>query len=255
MNVILIGAGRGQRLMPLTEREPKSFVAVAGVRILDWTLEAFRQNALDKFVFIGGYKIDLVRKNYPEFNMLENKDWANNNILFSLIHAREYMKDGFYATYTDTLFRHNAVKLLKDSPHDITIVMDTLWRSRYRYRTQHPETDGEKMRAIGNKVAQISRDIPASKASGEFTGVLKMTRHGATQFLEFYDQLYARYSNDGIFVENKPFRMAYVIHQLELMIQAGITVHCVSVPGQYHEIDTVEDYYLASKDWANYAQS
>ena len=38
LNVILIGAGRGNRLMPLTEIEPKPFAVIAGKRILDWTL-------------------------------------------------------------------------------------------------------------------------------------------------------------------------------------------------------------------------
>ena len=43
--------------------------------------------------------------------------------------------------------------------------------------------------------------------------------------------------------------MAYLIHQLDYMIQKGIDVHCVAVPGGYHEIDTIEDYHLASREW------
>ena len=58
--------------MPFTKREPKSFTVVAGRRILDWTLGAFRQNGLDRFVYIGGYLIDMVRNGYPEFSMVEN---------------------------------------------------------------------------------------------------------------------------------------------------------------------------------------
>ena len=36
--------------------------------------------------------------------------------------------------------------------------------------------------------------------------------------------------------------MAYFIHQLDRMIQEGIDVHCVPVAGDYHEIDTLQDY-------------
>ena len=43
--------------------------------------------------------------------------------------------------------------------------------------------------------------------------------------------------------------MAYLIHQLDYMIQKGIDMHCVAVPGGYHEIDTIEDYHLASQWW------
>ena len=89
MNVILIGAGRGSRLMPLTENQPKCFTPIGGKRILDWTLDAFRQNGLDHFVFIGGYLIQVVEKEYPSFHLIENTGWERNNILFSLLHARD----------------------------------------------------------------------------------------------------------------------------------------------------------------------
>ena len=124
--------------MPLTASEPKSFTPIAGKRILDWSLEAFRQNGLDRFVFIGGYLMDVVRRSYDAFEFVENANWPNGNILFSLLCARDHLGEGFYSTYTDTLFRPEAVGLLKDSPHDITLVMDTLWRDRYRYPQPAP---------------------------------------------------------------------------------------------------------------------
>ena len=250
-NVILIGAGRGSRLMPFTEHEPKCFTTIAGKRILDWALDAFRCNGLDRFVFIGGYLIDVVRSSYPQFQLVENIDWSNNNILLSLMYARDYMEQGFYATYTDTLFRPDAVTALRNSPHDITLVMDTQWRQRYRFRSQHPESDGEKMLSDGPLVTKVSRSIPPEEATGEFTGVIRFSAKGTADLLAFYDDLSSQFGDDESF-HDRPFRMAYLIYQLDLMIQAGIPVHCVHVPGEYHEIDTVEDYHLARQAWAKY---
>ncbi len=159
------------------------------------------------------------------------------------------MSDGFYSSYTDTLFRPQAVQALKDSPHDITVVMDTKWRQRYRHRSLHPEQDAEKMVVNGDLVTRMSRTIPPEEASGEFTGLLRMTAEGAAQLLESYDQLFAELASEGLFAEQKPYRMAYLIHQLDHMIQSGVQVHCVRVPGEYFEIDTLEDYRLASNDW------
>ncbi len=187
--------------MPLTASQPKTFTPIAGKRILDWTLDAFQRNGLGSFVFVGGYLKHLVEAEYPQFTMVENPNWPDTNMLHSLACARDFMAQGFYSTYTDTLYRDDAVASLKESPYDITLVMDTLWRERYRFRSQHPESDGEKMIA------------------------------------------------DGIFTAGRPFRHAYVIHQLDQMIQEGIEVHCVSVPGEYHEIDTLEDHQLASRAW------
>ena len=115
MNVILLGAGRGERLMPFTASQPKCFTEVAGARILDWTLSAFRQNGLDRFVFVGGYLMDVVQDAYPNFSYVENPAWPTTNILASLVCAREHMARGFYATYTDTLYLGDAVKALQDS--------------------------------------------------------------------------------------------------------------------------------------------
>ena len=254
MNVVLIGAGRGQRLMPMTASEPKGFAPVAGKRILDWILQAFRETGLDSFVFIGGYLKEVVSREYPEFIMVSNPDWASTNILFSLLCARDHLRGGFYGTYTDTVYRADAVGRLRDSPHDITLVMDTRWRERYRYRSQHPEQDGEKMLAAGGRVTRVSREIEPDKASGEFTGLFKMTGAGAARFLDFHDRLLAELGTDGTFADSRPFRMAYLIHQLDRMIQDGIEVHCVAVPGDYHEIDTLEDYDLANRDWARFAE-
>ena len=247
--VILIGAGRGSRLMPLTTSQPKSFTSISGKRILDWTLEAFRSNGLNDFVFISGYLKRVIESEYTNFTFTENTDWENNNILFSLLSARDYLGDGFYASYTDTLYQANVIASLTESPHDITVVMDTEWRERYKFRSQHPESDGEKMITNGNQVVRISRDIDPEAASGEFTGVLKMTQNGAQQFLEFFDELHRSLGSDGLFAESKPFRNAYLIHQLDRMIQAGISIHHVSIPGEYHEIDTLQDYELASRLW------
>ena len=239
--------------MPLTTSQPKGFTEIAGKRILDWTLNAFMNNGQFNFVFVAGYLKEVVETNYSNFNFVVNNEWNTTNILYSLICARDYMGSGFYSSYTDTLFRQDAVGLLKQSPHDITLVMDTDWRNRYRYRSQHPESDAEKMIVEGNRVINLSRTIDSKNASGEFTGVLKMNSKGAKTFLNFYDDLHSSLGLDGNFIENKPFRMAYLIHLLNQMITANVEIHCVPVSGDYHEIDTLQDYELAKVDWERFA--
>jgi len=49
---IIIGAGRGRRLMPLTEEVPKCYAEIGGRRILDWCLAALRHAGLRDIVFI-----------------------------------------------------------------------------------------------------------------------------------------------------------------------------------------------------------
>ena len=84
MKAIIIGAGRGSRLKAMTDTQPKCYATVGGHRILDWTLEAFDDAGLREKVFIGGYQIAQIQRNYPQLTFAHNADWQNNNILLSL---------------------------------------------------------------------------------------------------------------------------------------------------------------------------
>ena len=105
----------------------------------------------------------------------------------------------------------------------------------------------------GDRVVEVSRTIAPDGASGEYTGVIKMTAEGAAQFLRFHDDVYAQLGDEQIIADGRPFRMAYVIHLLDRMIRAGIPVHCVAASGDYHEVDTIQDYHLATADWMRFS--
>ena len=144
MRVIIIGAGRGARLMPTTADTPKCFAEVEGKRILDWCLEAFRSNGLHEICFIGGYRIEDVVAEYPEFEFRDNSNWKNNNILASLFYAEDLMDEPFICCYSDVLFNKNIVARLLASDEDISLAVDTNWLLRYEHRTEHPSDDAEK---------------------------------------------------------------------------------------------------------------
>src|SRR5688572_25777101 len=162
MKAIVIGAGRGMRLKHLTEEVPKTLVQVLGRPMLDQVLEALAAGGFERkdVVFVCGYRNDVIRSRYPDLTYVENVEWEHNNILLSLLYAREHLADGFVSTYADIVYRPSIVADLVRSPHDLTIVCDTDWRRRYVHRSQHPESDAEKLRAEGERVTEISRKIP-----------------------------------------------------------------------------------------------
>src|SRR5215212_2363061 len=126
MQAIIIGAGRGQRLMPTTADTPKCFAAVGGRRILDWTLAALRANGIDRIAFVGGYQIDKVRAAYPELTFRHNVHWADNNILASLFHAEDLMSGPFLCAYSDILFAPEVAGRALANTDDMSLVVDTL---------------------------------------------------------------------------------------------------------------------------------
>jgi choline kinase len=250
VKAIIIGAGRGSRLRHLTEEVPKTLVPIVGRPMLDHVLDALAAGgfARSDVVFICGYKADVVRARYPDLTYVENTGWETNNILLSLLCAREHLGVGFVSTYADIVYRPSIVAELAKSSHDITLVCDTDWRRRYVGRSQHPEGDAEKMRTEGGRVLELSRHIASPRASGEFIGVMKLSAAGSGRFLAAFDAAQGTYAGK-VFREGRTFERAYLIDLLQHMIEAGETMHHVDTPGGYMEIDTLEDAELAESWW------
>jgi choline kinase len=252
MKAVIIGAGRGKRLGDLTDSVPKTLVEVVGRPMLEGVLEALAVGGLGpgQVVFIRGYKGDVIEERYPGLDYVRNDDWEDNNILLSLLSAREHLGEGFVSSYADIVYRPEAIEKVMASPHDITLVCDTDWRRRYQDRSEHPETDAEKLRAEGDRVVELSRRIAPEAATGEFIGVMRLTARGAARFLSAFDEARASHADDEPFVDGRTFAKAYLIDLLGSMIAAGEPVHCVRMHGGYMEIDTTEDARLASSWWS-----
>jgi choline kinase len=251
VKAVIIGAGRGSRLRHLTSDIPKTLVPVLGRPMLDGILEALEAGGFGQrdVVFICGYRAEVIKERYPDLTYVENRDWENNNILLSLLCAREHIGDGFVSTYADIVYRKEMVRDLVASPRAIALGCDTDWRRRYTGRSQHPETDAEKLRAEGERVVEISRKIAPGAAQGEFIGVMKLDAEGARAFLQAFDQAQSAFRGRA-FREGRAFEKAYLIDLLQHMIEGGTLMHRVDTHGGYMEIDTLEDASLAEAWWA-----
>jgi choline kinase len=221
-----------------------------GRPMIEWILEALGAAgfASRDVIFIGGYHADAVRARYPMFTYVENRDWEKNNILASLLCAREHLGGGFVSTYADIVYRGSTVKKLVASPHAKVLACDTDWRRRYVDRSRHPESDAEKMRAEGERVVELSRRIASDAASGEFIGVTKVTADGAREIVDAFDAAKARWAGQA-YREGRTFEKAYMIDLFQAMIEQGSSFHRIDTFGGYMEIDTQEDLACADKWW------
>jgi choline kinase len=248
MQAIIIGAGRGSRLMPTTADTPKCFAEVGGQRILDWALDAFRANGLDRIAFIGGYQIDKVRQGYPQLEFRHNHQWEQNNILASLFFAEDLMDEGFICSYSDILYTPRVIERLLESKADVSLVVDTAWSDRYQDRTEHPPDDAEKVTVHNGAVTRIHRDIPSHEAHGEYIGVAKFSPTGAKKLKEHYQRCRELHAGKP-FREAKLFEKAYLIQLLQQMVEGGEPMTHVDTPGEYIEIDTQQDFDYARRNW------
>lgn len=250
MRPVIIGAGRGSRLGPETDEIPKTLVQVMGRPMLDWILEALAHAGFARrdVVFVCGYAEDVVRARYPELTYVRNAEWQSNNILLSLLMAREHLADGFVSTYADIVYEGAVVEKLVGAREHIVLGCDTEWRRRYQKRSQHPETDAEKLTAKGRRVLSLSRHVPSEQATGEFIGVMKLDRAGSSELVAAFDRARAAHSGK-VFREGRTFEKAYLIDLLQDMLEGGSEMFREDTRGGYMEIDTQEDLALAEEWW------
>ncbi len=244
MKVIIIAAGLGMRLSPLTDNEPKCLLPIGGKTILQRQLETLKECGIDDIVIVRGYKKEMIT--YPNARYYYNDNYRNNNVLASLFYAEDEMERGFVVSYSDILYGREIVEKLLASRADISVIVDTKWKEAYKGRTEHPVTEAEKVLVEGDRVIKIGKDpINADEAYGEFIGLAKFSVKGAEILKTNYRRLKEEFSGKRFQHESRIFGKAYLTDMFQELIDRGYTVKNVDIEGGWWEIDTVQDYRRA----------
>ena len=93
---IIMAAGKGERMRPLTDHTPKPLVRVNGVRMIDSVIEALRQNGIFEIYVVVGYLKEQflsLEQTYPGLKLIENPDYETWNNVASLYAAREFLNN------------------------------------------------------------------------------------------------------------------------------------------------------------------
>lgn len=95
---IIIAAGEGKRLRPVTLEIPKPLIKVNGKRMIDTGIEALRANGIHEIYIVVGYKKKLFYEIFgdiPGIHLIENPDYLNGNNITSMYYARQYLPEAF----------------------------------------------------------------------------------------------------------------------------------------------------------------
>ena len=97
MRAILMAAGMGTRLRPLTENTPKSLIEVNGMSLLERQIINLKEVGIDEIIVLTGYlheKFDDLVKKYNLIKVINDKYDIYNNI-YTMYLVREYLEDAF----------------------------------------------------------------------------------------------------------------------------------------------------------------
>ena len=97
MRAILMAAGMGTRLRPLTNNTPKSLIEVNGMSLLERQIINLKEIGVDEIIVLTGYlneKFDDIVKKYELIKVVNDKYDVYNNI-YTMYLVREYLRDAF----------------------------------------------------------------------------------------------------------------------------------------------------------------
>ncbi len=92
---LIMAAGKGERLNPVTLDTPKPLVKVNGVRMIETSIEALKTNGINDIYIVTGYKseqFDVLKEKYPEIHFIHNNYYNDYNNISSLYVAREALE-------------------------------------------------------------------------------------------------------------------------------------------------------------------
>lgn len=241
--VLILAAGFGSRLMPYTKDRPKCMVKIDGRSILERQKSVFKVFGIDNIAVVTGHASDAVAS--QDVKVFENADYANTNMVHSLMMAREWierLEGDLIISYGDIVFNRSVfAALLEANSAAVEVVLDKNWRDYWQSRMDNPLEDAEtlKLRENGN-IYEIGKKASSySDIEGQYIGLQKWSLKDIPRLLSFYDTM----DREAIY-DTKPFPQMYMTSFLQNLIDNDIDVHSVPVSNGWLELDTVDDYKI-----------
>ena len=181
MKAILLAAGQGSRLLPLTLTAPKCLVPVGGRAILDHQLDACAAAGIDAAVVVGGYRIEQVAEHLATrsatiaTSLVFNPFWAAASSIGSVWAARDFLRGPFALMNGDTLFDPAVVAhAVADARRGVRLVVDRLGER---------EEDDMLVEVAnfpdGGRVRGVAKDLTPERATHRSLGLIVSAGGGA----------------------------------------------------------------------------
>ena len=237
MRAVVLAAGEGNRLRPLTDDRPKCLVELAGRPLLAWQLDALGRAGVDDVTIVTGYRADAITMGSRR---VHNPRYAETNMVASLMCARDAFAgdDDVLIAYSDIVYEPRLVDALRATRSGIGVVVDRQWRRLWDLRMEDPLADAETLRldAEGYLVELGRTPERAEDIEAQYVGMILVRAAHAEAWCDGYDTL----APDGDY-EGRDRDHMFMTAFLQLLIDRGERVDAVTVDGGWLEVDTLDD--------------
>jgi choline kinase len=245
--VIILAAGQGTRLLPLTAERPKCMVPLAGRPLIEWQLGAARAAGADEIVLVTGYRADALA--LDGVRTVHNPRFVSTNMVYSLWCARALLAgDCVVVSYGDIVYEPSVLAALFAARAPIAVAVDQDWLRYWRRRSPDPLADAETMRVQPDgRITSIGqRPRTLDEIEGQYIGLTRYDARGCAALTRaLADEAEAFERGERALHASRDFAQLYMTDLLQSMAGSEPGVHAVPIHGRWLEIDTPADLALA----------
>ena len=233
MKAVILSAGQGKRLLPMTADRPKCILPVRGQTMIEWQIDELAKCGIDQVNVVLGYGADKVeqtlgrRYGQGKVKTIYNAAYAVSDNLVSCWAAHDEMSSDFILLNGDTLFEAAVLKrLLETGSHPVTVVVS--------HKDQYDDDD-MKVELDGRRLVRIAKDLLPDKVDGESIGMILFRERGPMIFRDALEKA----------LRDPSSRKKWYLSVIDELAQTMPVQTCSTQGLQWCEVDYPADLKLA----------
>jgi len=239
LKAIILAAGQGTRLRPLTENKPKCMVEFQGKPIIDHLIETFRLCGIDDIVVINGYQGDMLESHLEGHNIrfVRNEAYDTTNMVYSLFCATDEFDDDLIISYSDIIYSPKILRQLMANPAPMSVAIDLNWKQLWDIRMEGILSDAETLKiSPQGHIYEIGlKPESLEEIEGQYIGLISVRSESLAAMKAVYDDLDARQING----RSRP--NIFMTDLLQEVINSGMNISADTFNGGWIEIDSLTD--------------
>jgi len=253
LKAIILAAGEGKRLRPLTQNIPKCMVKLFGTSLLQRQIDTFKKCKINDIIVVTGYCDSVIKT--LDVKQFKNKNYDSTNMLETLFCVENELTGSVIISYGDIIFEKKVLQSLIDSNDDCSVIIDKKWEDLWFARMINPMEDVESLKIDANGcIIDIGQKVKSlSEIEGQYIGLMKFQKKGLKFLLNFYKEIkdQAKKTGKNPLNPDLPFEKSYLTDFIRGLINADCKMKAIPVNNGWLELDALKDFELYNQMYEN----
>lgn len=189
MQAVILAAGAGQRLKPVTNALPKGLIEIEGKTLLEYSLDALDESGLNDIIIVTGFFGEAIKQKFGnkyaglKITYVLNEEYYKSGSMYSFSKARDIINKDILLLESDLLYDSKAIGVLLNSGFKDCVLAGKLSGSGDEVYICVDENQ---------RITELGKDITyenKKKAIGELVGISKFSK-------EFLAELFKNAEDD-----------------------------------------------------------